>query len=112
MRQSMLRHAALLASIALFAPGTSAAGSGDPANGQTLARKLCSNCHIVDDQTGKAHANASIASFKSIAGKPGMTPERLAGAIIIPHPEMPNVPLTRREIQDLIAYIMSLQTKN
>jgi mono/diheme cytochrome c family protein len=48
-------------------------------------------------------------SFTVIAKLPDLTPERLVGAIIIPHPPMPGIPLTTSEIRDVVAYIMSLR---
>jgi hypothetical protein len=35
--------------------------------------------------------------------------EQLAGRIIVPHPEMPGVQLTTREIRDIVSYILSLK---
>jgi cytochrome c len=50
-----------------------------------------------------------VPSFPSIANRPGASAEHLAGRIIVPHPAMPGVPLTRAEIQDIVAYIVSLK---
>jgi cytochrome c len=50
-----------------------------------------------------------VPSFSAIANSPRTTPETLAAAIILPHPEMPGVALTRAEIRHLIAYVMSLK---
>lgn len=80
----------------------------DPANGRLLAERLCSSCHAVTPEGGGT-VRADVPSFKSIAGKPNSSPERIAGAIIMPHPAMPGVPLTRAEIRDIIAYIGSLK---
>jgi mono/diheme cytochrome c family protein len=49
--------------------------------------------------------------FPAIANRKDQTPQRLAGAIIIPHPEMPTIQLTMSEIRDIVAYIMSLRTE-
>ncbi len=83
-----------------------AAASQTPAEGQVIARKLCTNCHAME---GVPVARADVPAFQSIANKPDTTPERLAAAIILPHPEMPGIPLTREEIRALITYIMSLR---
>ena len=50
-------------------------------------------------------------SFPSIANRPGVTAELLAGRIIVPHPAMPGVQLTVRELREIIAYILSLKAK-
>lgn len=77
-------------------------------NGLQLSQRLCSNCHIVDNNKD-AIANERAPAFSKIASYPGQTPERLAGKIIIPHPEMPKISLTRKEIKDIISYITSLK---
>jgi cytochrome c1 len=41
-----------------------------------------------------------------------MTLGRLAGAITLPHPAMPGVPLTDAELRDIVAYIASLKPMN
>ena len=76
--------------------------------GRQIAERLCSNCHDVSPNAGSTVSHPAR-SFKSIAGRPGQSPTRLAGAIIIPHPEMPNVALTRVEIRNVVAYIQSLK---
>ena len=40
---------------------------------------------------------------------PEQSPERIAGRIVVPHPPMPQIEVTRNEIRDLAAYIMSLK---
>ena len=73
-----------------------------------IAVKLCSNCHAVEP-AGTTIPRADVPSFSAIANGPTGTPERLASAIIIPHPAMPDVALTRAEIQAVIGYIISLK---
>lgn len=92
----------------LLSAGANAQTSADPASGHTLAQKLCSNCHLV----GRGDAEPTrpgTPSFEAIGNRDGQTPERIAGAIIVPHPEMPQVPLTIKEIRDIVAYIGSLK---
>jgi len=83
------------------------APKADPARGQALAQRLCSNCHDVGAQQSPA-ARVEPPSFRAIAAR-GYSAEALAGKIIIPHPEMPAVPVTLAEIRDLIAYIQSVK---
>lgn len=80
----------------------------DPARGQALAERLCSNCHEVGPGQS-ANAKVEPPSFRAIARRPGQTAEGLAGKIIVPHPEMPAVPVTLPEIRDLVVYILSLK---
>lgn len=80
----------------------------DEANGRQLAERLCTNCHNVGP--GSPASSAQVAPpFEWIARKPGQSLERIAGAIIVPHPEMPSVALTMQEIRDVVAYIASLK---
>ena len=80
----------------------------DPGRGRDLAESLCSTCHVVDAGPGNV-AKSDISSFYSIANRPDQSQERLAGAIIFPHPAMPKVSFTNTELRDVIAYIMSLR---
>lgn len=81
----------------------------DPGRGRDIAESLCSTCHIVDASPGNI-AKSDISSFYSIANKSDQSQERLAGAIIFPHPAMPKVSFTNTELRDVISYIMSLKT--
>lgn len=92
------------AAVPCFAQGQ----PGDPVKGLDLSRRLCSNCHATDPE-GVDLTRLVVPSFRIIANSPRTTPERIAGAIIIPHPDMPGVSLTRTEMQSIIAYIMSLR---
>ena len=77
--------------------------------GQVLAEKLCTSCHIVGGQAASASVPADVPSFVAIANKPGQTAEAIADRIIVPHPPMPQIHLTRDEITDLTGYILSLR---
>jgi mono/diheme cytochrome c family protein len=85
-------------------------GPSDAQNGRVLAERFCATCHVV--VPGAAGGRPDVPSFASIARTPHMTPERLAGAIVLPHPAMPGVALTRAELRDVIAYVTSLKPPN
>jgi cytochrome c len=78
-------------------------------DGATLATKLCSSCHAVSASGATTSVAADVPSFLSIANKPGQNAEAIAGRIVVPHPPMPQIPLTRDEIAAVSAYIMSLR---
>jgi mono/diheme cytochrome c family protein len=80
----------------------------DAKRGHELAARLCTNCHVIDRQASGS-VRADVPTFRVIANRSGVTAERIAGAIIIPHPAMPGVQLTTPEIRDLVAYILSLK---
>ena len=76
--------------------------------GTRLQSSCASQCHAVDrGVTGPILAD--VPSFAAIAARSQVTAEYLAARIIVPHPEMPGVPLTRQELRDIIAYIMDLK---
>lgn len=80
----------------------------DAERGRELASRVCINCHVVEP--GAEVAQGQIApSFRTISQQPGQTPERIAGRIIVPHPAMPTISLTMKEIRDIVTYIMTLE---
>lgn len=104
---------ALLAGAIIF--GTGAIGvvqaqiHPDAKTGHEIASKLCTGCHIVDDKSAKDSVPADVPSFMEIANKPDQTAEKIAGRIVVPHPPMPTIDLTREEIGDVAVYILSLR---
>ena len=93
-------------------PGYAAAQTeaGDPAEGQRLAQTWCSDCHLVDPQ-GQSRANDATPSFDAIARTPSTTSLSLHAFLLTPHPPMPDFRLSRTQIDDLTAYILSLRGK-
>ncbi len=92
-------------------PAVAQSTGGDATQGRELSERLCTNCHNVKaEPTGPLRAD--VPGFPSIANRPGVTAQGVAGAIIIPHPAMPGVQLTVRELRDIVAYIMSLKRAN
>jgi mono/diheme cytochrome c family protein len=101
----------LLTSLSMFAAGASQAGpvtsAPDPEHGMELAKRLCSNCHLVE--SGQEHAVADVPSFHEIANMEGQTEGAIMAKIIIPKHPMPVIPLTKSELKDLAAYIMTMK---
>ena len=83
----------------------SVACAADADNGKRLAEAQCVPCHAVFPVHPRDVAQAP--PFEVIARKFALTPEMLAFAILDPHPRM-HVLLTRREAEDLAAYINTL----
>jgi mono/diheme cytochrome c family protein len=96
-----LRYCSLLAAM-LAASGALAA---DADNGKRLAETRCATCHIVSASERRVVTDAP--PFEAIARKYASNPDTLAFSIMNPHPRM-NVTLTRREAQDVAAYINTL----
>jgi mono/diheme cytochrome c family protein len=101
-RNLRLASAALALSIGL----STAAQAADPRHGEELARRWCAACHVVAADQLKGGDN--VPTFASIAHRPEFNPARLAFFLLDPHPKMPNMDLTRREAEDLAAYIAEL----
>ena len=82
------------------------ASAADIGHGEKLARDWCSNCHLVaPDQTS---GGDGAPTFGSIAETSAERNSDLRAWLADPHPPMPNLDLTVREINDLLAYIDSL----
>lgn len=79
--------------------------AGDAARGEIIARRWCAACHLVTaDQTA---AKVDAPPFFDIAKRwPG--DNALGSFLADPHPKMPDMSLTRREIEDIVSYIRSL----
>jgi mono/diheme cytochrome c family protein len=93
---------AILCALVVAAPPARAA---DADNGKRLAQQHCSPCHLIEPNHRQELADSP--PFEAIARKYANAPELIAFAILAPHPRM-NVTLSRREAQDLAAYIATL----
>ena len=83
----------------------SGALAADADNGKRLAEMRCVACHTVAPSERRVVTDAP--PFEAIARKYASNPDTLAFSIMDPHPRM-NVTLTRREAQDVAAYINTL----
>jgi len=101
----------VLAVPSLFAAGLAFAGpvtsEPDRFHGKELAQRLCSNCHLVDNQ--QQQVNADVPSFNEIANKEGQTAGTIIAHIVLPKHPMPTIPLTQSELADLAVYILSMR---
>jgi mono/diheme cytochrome c family protein len=79
--------------------------AADADNGKRVAQQRCSTCHIVEPDQRQEVADSP--PFETIARKFGNQPELIAFAILQPHPRM-NLSFTRREAEDIAAYISTL----
>ena len=90
----------------LFVLAGTPALAADAANGLRLAQRWCATCHVVTSDQQQASADAP--PFASIAGMPGFSAQRVAFFLLDPHPKMPAMALSRRDTEDIAAYIASL----
>ena len=75
----------------------------DANNGSRLAQRWCASCHLVSSSQSVVIDHSP--SFASIAQKGDFNAEKLAFFLLEPHPKMPNMSLSRKEADDLAAYI-------
>src|SRR5664279_2887298 len=93
--------------ISMVFAGTLATGASaaDAANGKILAQRWCAACHVV--ATDQQSASGQAAPFSAIGKTPDLDPAKLALFLLLPHPKMPDMALSRAEAADLAAYIAS-----
>lgn len=95
------------AALAVLVPALAhAQASGDPQNGLRLARQWCTGCHVVEPS---GRGGDSGPPFHEVANRADRTPTTMRAWLTNPHPPMPNLGLTRKEIDDIVAYLDSLQ---
>jgi cytochrome c len=101
----------VLAAIARLA-AANAAEVGDPARGLVYAKQVCAKCHAVEQ--GDMFSPEILApTFEVVAKSEGMTERALyvwlqAGN----HESMPNLMIPPGDLDDVVAYIMSLRSAN
>lgn len=83
------------------------ARAGDAESGKALALRWCSNCHQVGS---RMPAQDAVPPLREVASRPYANRQWLTGWLLDPHPPMPKLNLTRREIDDLVAFLLTLRT--
>ena len=97
--------AACAALVAVPATGAYA----DATAGGRLAQRWCASCHAVGgDSPPPASLPQGPPTFRSIADS-GKTPDQLSAFLTRPHGQMPDLALSRAEIDDLVDYIGTLR---
>jgi cytochrome c len=97
--------------LALITAGSIAAASpslaADLARGAQLAHQWCASCHVVGETAPKT-IQQGPPSFRTVA-RSRLTRGQLKAFLSHPHGGMPDLSLSRAEIDDLIAYIETLR---
>ena len=84
-------------------PSVSVAGDRDA--GRDLAITWCSSCHLVEQESVTVTQARPLAA---VARDQRWTADALRGFLAKPHGGMPDLYLTRQDIENLAAYIASL----
>jgi len=100
-----MKHKILLAILVLVPFGS--ASAQDVVAGHQLAKHWCSSCHAVEAGQTTPHKGGPPA-FAAIANMSSTTETSLAAFLSTSHEPMPNIVLSRKQIDDLSAYILSL----
>jgi cytochrome c len=94
--------------LAVSATPALAQNAGDTFAGRRLAETWCSTCHVVTATQTQA-TSTGAPPFQAIAAQKAFTPMALNAFLQTPHHRMPDLHLTRDEIDDVSAYIISLR---
>src|SRR5262249_31591205 len=97
--------AAVLASLVLAA-ATARPTHADATKGSQLAQQWCASCHVTSGSRAD-NVQQGPPSFHTIAG--ARTGDQLRSFLSHPHGAMPDLSLTRQEIDDLVGYIETLR---
>jgi mono/diheme cytochrome c family protein len=106
MDERMRRTDALILAAFFSVLAPVAAFASDAAAGKVIASKWCAECHLVAADQGRAPTVAP--AFATIAKRPGFDSGELAIALLVPHPRMPGLELSRDQAADIAAYIATL----
>lgn len=87
----------------------SAEEPGDVDAGLEYVRANCATCHEVERHS-ETVPDFEAPGFPEIANMPGMTGRALVVALQTSHKTMPNFILPDKDRNDVVAYIMSLQS--
>ena len=94
--------------IVILPHGAAGQDAGDPVAGRALAQRWCDTCHVVGPQQQRG-TSTGAPTFTAIADMKSTTEMALRVFLQTPHGRMPDLHLTRDEIGDVVAYILSLK---
>ena len=86
-----------------YAPMAFAAANADA--GRQLVERSCSTCHAMNSA---AEATDGAPPLSTLARSNRERPAWIRGWLMAPHPPMPNISLSRQQIDDVIAYLSTL----
>ena len=87
-----------------------AAIAQDVRSGREIAETWCKGCHNVAPGAKSMH-DTGAPPFAVVANTKGMTTTALTAFLFTSHNRMPDYSLTRKQVADVSAYIVSLKTE-
>ena len=106
----MPQPARLLTLATVLATTALGAHAQDVAAGHEFAQHACKACHVVDPIAASPRLVEIGPPFREIANTSGMTTTALRAFLTSSHPKMPNLILSPQDMDDVIAYILSLRS--
>lgn len=89
-------------------PAAAQVEPGDPGAGRRLAETWCANCHRI--APGGPGPSTDVApTFQAIARMASTTSMSLRVFLQTPHANMPDYRLTREQLDDIVAYVLTLR---
>lgn len=105
----VVRRIVLPIALSILAMSTVAAQTaGDSERGREATERACMSCHAAS-RSGPPGLTDLAPDFTSIAALPSTTPIGLRVFLQTPHQRLPSNVLSPTEINDVVAYIMSLR---
>jgi mono/diheme cytochrome c family protein len=101
-----MRNLTLSLAIALTLLAGNETTAQDVENGLRLSERWCSGCHAIGPAPGKFNR---APSFAAIAAKEAISSDMIASFLLLPHATMPNIPLSRKDAQDIAAFIIEMK---
>jgi len=104
-----VRYASIfVASLLAAALAATASQAGDIAVGFKRAKEVCAKCHVVAKGVGGGGTDGAP-PFATIPNQLKRSGAQIKTFLSRPHGRMPDFVMTRQEIDDLTAYILSLR---
>ena len=107
-RTSSMLGLFVAAALGAAAGAAHAQETGSVRRGLKLARQMCSECHLVVKEAGRS-TNPDAPTFATIAETNGLTGAALRSMLQTSHRTMPNIIIKGGDMNDIVAYILSLK---
>lgn len=99
----------LLLGASIGAAASVARAAGDAAAGRAMAEQLCSRCHAIAGPGPSPLAQAPLFSHFGRQFRVDDLAEAMAEGLVVGHGPMPEFTFTPEEIDDMLAYLNSVQ---
>lgn len=102
-----MKISSLTAGCVLFCCGAALAVQvpGDPEAGRRLVMDSCTSCHAPN---GARAASDQAPPLSFLAHDNRTNPQWIRGWLMDPHPPMPGIMLSRKQIEDVMAYLATI----